>query len=72
MKTYSSLAVVLPCLLQAWVSLVSHSKHILNKHAGDETVANVQRIESELARLETIIAQSRRKNYKSRKQCYKQ
>ena len=44
------------CLLQAWVFLVSHPKaHIEQTSASEESVAQVQRIDTEISRLTAII-----------------
>ena len=66
MKTYLSLAVVLLMFITSMGIFGFLSKaHIEQTSAGEETVANVQRIESELARLETIIARAEEKIVKA-------
>ena len=66
MKTYLSLAVVLLMFITSMGIFGFLSKaHIEQTSAGDETVANVQRIESELARLETIISRAEEKIIKA-------
>ena len=50
------LRLLYPCLLQAWVFLVSYSKaHIEQTSASEESVAQVQRIDTEISRLTAII-----------------
>ena len=66
MKTYLSLAVILLMFITSMGIFGFLSKaHIEQTSAGDETVANVQRIESELARLETIISRAEEKIIKA-------
>ena len=47
-----------PCLLQAWVFLVSHQKYIEQTSASEESIAQVQQIDTEIGRLNGIIARA--------------
>ena len=61
MKYYLSFALVVLCLLQAWVFLAFYLIHIEQTSASQESVEQVTRVESEIARYTGIIERSEQK-----------